>query len=77
MTGGSSASSAAGWVAVDGVGMDWVEGMDLAVEGEGWAAGPTVTFANVVDDDKDMSQDGVWLLGEQRWERKEKLTPKE
>lgn len=44
---------------------------------EGWAAGPTVTFANVVDDDKDMSQDGVWLLGEQRWERKEKLAPKE
>ena len=38
-------AAAAGWVAVDGVEMGWVEGMDLAVEGEGWAAGKAMGAA--------------------------------
>ena len=42
---------------------------------EGWAAGPADTFDRVVDDDKDMGQDGVWLLGEQRWERPGRVSP--
>jgi antiviral helicase SKI2 len=35
-----------------------------------WTSGPAAVMEELVDPSRDMAQDGVWLIGEGRWERR-------